>query len=250
MRNEIMKYSYLKWFKGKVKKAIAEYEMIQDGDRIAVGLSGGKDSMVLLHVLSLIRREIPVDYEIHAVYIDMGWPVSVNLLEEFCQESGVSFTRLKTNIAEVVFDVRREKNPCSLCANLRRGALNNAARRIGCNKVALGHHLDDAIETFFMSLFYTGQFRTFSPVTYMDRSGITLIRPLVYHTQRTVENFMKREALPVIENPCPASGKTKREEVKGVVQYLNNLYPEFRKRFLTALKTLDPANLWPPVKNN
>jgi tRNA(Ile)-lysidine synthase TilS/MesJ len=243
--SQILKYSYLKWFKGKVKRAVTDYEMIKDGDRVAVGLSGGKDSMALLHVLQLIRGEIPVAFEVQGLFVDPGWPVEVQVLEEFCRERGIAFTWKKTNIAEVVFDERNEKNPCALCANLRRGALNNAARDIGCNKVALGHHLDDAIETFFMSLFYTGQFRTFSPRTYMDRSELTLIRPLVYHTQRTVQNFVDRENLPVIVNPCPVSGKTKREEIKEVVHHLVGLYPELRTRFLTALQTMDPNNLWP-----
>lgn len=243
-----MKYSYLKWFKGKVKRAITDYEMIKDGDKVAVGLSGGKDSMALLHVLHLIRREVMVNFEVHGLFIDMGWPMDVHVLEDFCRERGLALTWQKTNIAEVVFDERGDKNPCALCANLRRGALNNAARDIGCNKVALGHHLDDAVETFFMSLLYNGQFRTFSPRTYMNRSQITLIRPLVYHTQQTVQTFVERENLPIISNPCPVSGKTKREEIKQVVQQLSELYPDLRTRMLSALQTLDPQNLWPLPK--
>lgn len=243
-----MKYSYLKWFKSKVKRAITDYEMIEDGDKVAVGLSGGKDSMALLHVLHLIRREVKVRFEVYGLFIDMGWPMDVHVLENFCQERGLGFTWHKTNIAEVVFDERSEKNPCALCANLRRGALNNAAREVGCNKVALGHHLDDAVETFFMSLLFNGQFRTFSPRTYMNRSQITLIRPLVYQTQRTVQTFVERENLPVIINPCPVSGKTKREEIKSVVQQLSGLYPDLRNKMLSALQNMDPKNLWPLPK--
>lgn len=243
------KHSYLKWFKARVKRAIKDYGMIKNGDRVVVGLSGGKDSAVLLDVLSQIRREIPVDYELHAVLIHMGWPMDIDTLERFCNERGVPFTCKYTNISEVVFEHRNEKSPCALCANLRRGALNNTVRDLGFNKLALGHHLDDAIETFFMSLFYTGQFKTFSPLTYMDRSEVTLIRPLIYHSGKTVQNFRQRYELPVVKNPCPVAGKTKREEVKGIVNYLGGIYPDLRRSFLTALQSLDLRNLWPPPAN-
>ncbi|SFG25697.1 tRNA(Ile)-lysidine synthase TilS/MesJ [Desulfotomaculum arcticum] len=242
-----MKDSYLKWFKGKVKRAITNYGMIEDGDKIAVGLSGGKDSMALLHVLNLIRREVPVDYRLHAIYVNPGWPVEIDVMERFCQERDVPFTNKITDIGEVVFYDRNEKNPCALCANLRRGAINNTARDLGLNKLALGHHLDDAIETFFMSLIFTGQFRTFSPVTFMDRSGITLIRPMIYLTGQTVETFAGRENLPVVKSLCPVNGETKREEMKSLVSGLSQQYPELRTRFLTAFQTLDSKNLWPPM---
>jgi len=242
-----LKKSYFKWFKGKVKKAITHYNMIEDGDRIAVGLSGGKDSMALLHVLSAIRREVPVDYHLHAIFINPGWPMEVEVMADFCRQSGVPFTNKITDIGEVVFEQRNEKNPCALCANLRRGAINNTARDLELNKLALGHHLDDAIETFFMSLVFTGQFKTFAPVTYMDRSGITMIRPLIYITNKTVETFVQREELPVVKSLCPVNGKTKREEMKELVESLHGRYPELRTRFLTALQTLDLQNLWPPM---
>ena len=242
-----MKNSYLKWFKGKVKRAITSYGMIEDGDRIAVGLSGGKDSMALLHVLNLIRREVPVSYWLHAIYINPGWPVDIDVMESFCHERDVPFTNKITDIGEVVFYQRNEKNPCALCANLRRGAINNTARALGLNKLALGHHLDDAIETFFMSLIFTGQFKTFSPVTFMDRSGITLIRPMINLTGQTVETFVSKENLPVVKSLCPANGETKREDMKNLVSGLNEQYPELRTRFLTAFQTLDPKSLWPPM---
>ncbi len=241
-----MKDGYLKWVKGKVKKAISNYGMITDGDRVAVGLSGGKDSMALLHLLAQIRREIPVHYHLHAIFINPGWPADVDAMKNFCRERGVPFTNKLTNIGEVVFTCRKEKNPCALCANLRRGAINNTARELGLNKLALGHHLDDAIETFFMSLVYNGQLKTFSPVTYMDRSGITLIRPMIYLNGKTVETLVKRLGLPVLKSLCPVDGKTKREEAKEIVAWLSERYPEFRTRFLTALQTLDTNNLWPP----
>ena len=242
-----MKNAYLKWFKGKVKRAITNYGMIDDGDKIAVGLSGGKDSMALLHVLNLIRREVPVNYRLHAIYVNPGWPVEIDVMESFCRERDIPFTNKITDIGEVVFYERKEKNPCALCANLRRGAINNTARDLGLNKLALGHHLDDAIETYFMSLIFTGQFRTFAPVTYMDRSGITLIRPMIYITGQTVETLVKKENLPVVKSLCPANGETKREDMKNLVSSLSGRYPELRTRFLTALQTLDPKNLWPPM---
>lgn len=242
-----MQDSHLKWVKGKVKRAMTNYGMIVDGDRVAVGLSGGKDSMALLHLLHLIRREIPVRYHLHAIFVNPGWPMDVGVMEDFCRRREIPFTNKLTDIGEVVFEHRNEKNPCALCANLRRGAINNTARDLGLNKLALGHHLDDAIETFFMSLIFTGQFRTFSPVTFMDRSGITLIRPLIYLPGKTVETLVQRQEIPVVKSLCPVNGKTKREEMKQLVSTLSERYPELRTRFLTAFQTLDPDNLWPPM---
>lgn len=230
---------------GHVKRAIVDYDMIKNGDRVAVGLSGGKDSTVLLHVLHRIRLSAPVKFDLHGIYVDPGWNMEVNILRELCLSYGVPFYYKPTDIAAVVFDLRQEKNPCSLCANLRRGALNSTARELGCNKVALGHHLDDVVETFFMSLFYTGQLRTFAPVTYLDRSGITMIRPLVYLTEGQVREMIMRRHLPVLENPCPVNKKTKREEIKQVVAGLSRQYPELRFRLLNALQTADLRNLWP-----
>ncbi|KJS13905.1 MAG: ATPase [Peptococcaceae bacterium BRH_c8a] len=239
--------SHLKWVKGKVKRAILNYGMLEDGDRVAVGLSGGKDSMALLHLLYLIRREVPVNYTLHAIYINPGWPAEVEVMDEFCRARDVPFTNKLTDIGEVVFEHHSDKNPCALCANLRRGAINNTARDLGLNKLALGHHLDDAIETFFMSLIFTGQFRTFSPVTFMDRSGITLIRPLIYLTQQTVKTLVQKHGIPVVKSRCPVNGRTKREDMKELVGSLVELFPELKTRFLSALQTLDPQNMWPPM---
>ncbi|MTI86054.1 MAG: tRNA 2-thiocytidine(32) synthetase TtcA [Firmicutes bacterium] len=239
------KHSYLKWFKSRVKRAITDYNMITNGDGVVVGLSGGKDSAVLLDILAKVRQEVPVNYDLHAVLIHMGWQMDIDVLEQFCRERGVPFTCKYTDIGEVVFEYRQDKSPCALCANLRRGALNNTVRDIGFNKLALGHHIDDVIETFFMSLFYTGQFKTFSPLTYMDRSGVTLVRPLIYHSGKTVENFRKRYDLPVVKNPCPVAEDTKRVEMAEIIDYLGGRYPDIRRRFLTALQSLDTQNLWP-----
>ncbi len=242
-----MKDTYLQWFKGKVKKAMTNYSMINDGDRVAVGLSGGKDSMALLQVLYMIRREVPVRYDLHAIFVNPGWPVNVGIMADFCRQRDIPFTNKLTDIGEVVFIERQEKNPCGLCANLRRGAINNMARDLGLNKLALGHHLDDVIETFMMSLIFTGQFKTFAPVTFMDRSNITLIRPMIYLTEQTVETFVERYNLPVVKSLCPVNGKTKREEMVKLMDLLSERYPDIKTRFLTAFQRLDSQNLWPPI---
>ncbi|WP_027718265.1 tRNA 2-thiocytidine biosynthesis TtcA family protein [Desulfovirgula thermocuniculi] len=242
-----MDRKFQRYIISQVKRAVVDYGMIAEGDRVAVGLSGGKDSGVLLHALNIVRRVSPVKFSLHGVFVDPGWEMEVNVLREFCEKEGVPFYYKPTNIAQVVFDIRQEKNPCALCANLRRGALNTTARELGCNKVALGHHLDDAIETFFMSLFYNGQFRTFSPITYLSRSGLTMIRPLIYLTQEQVKEMARQKKIPVLDNPCPVSGKTVRQEMKEFVQELVARYPELHLRFLNAFKTADLRNLWPVV---
>lgn len=239
---------YRKWFLGRVKKAITDFEMIEKGDRVAVGMSGGKDSTTLLHSLHLISRTAPVKFELEAIFIDMGWPMDIPLLKEFCLARGVSLSVVKTDIAEIVFEARKGENPCALCAHLRRGAFHGKALELGCNKVALGHHLDDALETFFMSLCYTGQFRTFSPHTFLDRSGLTMIRPLAYLPMEEIITWVELEKLPAIPNPCPASGHTKREEARALVGDLVKRFPDLKARFLTALQTFDRRNLWPDPK--
>ncbi|MCL6639610.1 MAG: tRNA 2-thiocytidine(32) synthetase TtcA [Firmicutes bacterium] len=236
---------YRKWFLGRVKKAITDFGMIEDGDRVAVGMSGGKDSTSLLHGLSLVRRSAPVKFELESIFIDMGWSMDAPLLEDFCRSRGVILNIVKTDIAEIVFEHRKDQNPCALCAHLRRGAFHDKAKELGCNKVALGHHLDDVIETFFMSLFYTGQLRTFAPATFLDRSGLTMIRPLIYLPSEEIKTWVERENLPAIPNPCPASGETKREEARKLLEELTGRYPELKSRFLTALLTFDRRNLWP-----
>lgn len=239
---------FRKRFLGRVKKAITDFGMIEDGDRVAVGMSGGRDSASLLHALYLAGRSAPVKFGLEAVFIDMGWPVDVHLLGEFCRARGVAFHEVKTEIGEIVFKARKGESPCALCAHLRRGAFHGKALELGCNKVALGHHLDDAIETFFMSLFYTGQLRTFSPYTFLDRSGLTMIRPLIYLPSEDIREWAELEKLPAVPNPCPASGTTKREEVRKLVAELAERYPDLKARFLTALQTFDKRNLWPEIR--
>jgi len=239
-----MKKPYSVFVLPKVKRAVYEHEMIKDGDVIAVGLSGGKDSAALLHLLVHLKRKIPVDFDFKAVFVHMGWPVELSALREFCRGEGIELCVQETEIGRIIFELREEHSPCALCANLRRGALNEAALDLGCNKVALGHHLDDVMETFFMSLFYTGQMRTFQPRTYLDRTGLTVIRPMIYLTRDTIKKLVKEENLPHFENPCPVDGKTKRDEAREIIDYLARYYPNIRGNFLTGLKNLDPRNLW------
>lgn len=236
---------YRKWFLGRVKKAISDFAMIRDGDRVAVGFSGGKDSTSLLHALHLIRRSAPVSFGLEAIFVDMGWPVDIPLLTAFCRAREAELSVVKTDIASIVFEHRRDQSPCAICSHLRRGAFHDRALELGCSRVALGHHLDDVVETFFMSLFYTGQFRTFAPDTYLDRTGLHMIRPLIYLPAGEIKKWAGLEGLPAIPNPCPVSGKTKREEAKELVAELRERCPNLGASFLNALLTFDPSNLWP-----
>lgn len=226
------------------KKAIRDYEMINEGDHLAIGVSGGKDSMVLLFLLNLLKKQTPVKFDFTAVTLDLGQGADWQPLINYCQKENISFHLEKTQINEIVFDVRQEKNPCSLCAKLRRGALHQVALQLSCNKVALGHHLDDATETFLMNLLFAGKLGSFSPSVFLDQTELTLIRPMVYLTQERVLSIAHKGELPIIHNPCPASGETKRQEMRDLVTDLSQDYPQFRERLLTALQNIDFNNLW------
>lgn len=230
-----------------VKKTVARYKMIEEGDRIAVGASGGKDSSSLLYILSALKRHLPYSFSVHAVLVHMGWQIDIALLEKFCKELGIPLHIEKTQIARVVFERKKEKNPCSLCAKLRRGYLHQAALKLGCNKVALGHHLDDALQTFFLNLIYTGNLSTFKPRTYLSKTGLTLIRPMVYLPQKTLLNLHRYHNLPVLENPCPAEDKTKRTDMEQLVNSLAGQYPGLHERFITAMENLKPEDFWYPL---
>ncbi|WXJ87604.1 tRNA-cytidine(32) 2-sulfurtransferase [Moorella humiferrea] len=231
-----VKRTYSKWFLTPVKRASKRYGMITPDDRIAVGASGGKDSSALLYILWLLKNYSFLHFDFRAVFLDMGWQVDTEPLAAFCREHDIPFHVEPAPIRAIVFEHRREEHPCALCSHLRRGALNEAARRLGCNKVALGHHLDDLLETFLMNWFYNGRFATFLPVTVLTRSGLKVIRPLIYLPEATVAGLARAEKLPVLPNPCPAAGKTKRHEVKAIVNLLVERYPYLRERFLTALE--------------
>lgn len=221
----------------RVRKAIEDYDMIADGDRIAVGVSGGKDSLVLLGALSNLSRFYPKKFEVKALTLDMGYNADWSGVKRYCDELGVSYTVKHTNIKEVVFDYRQEENPCSLCSKLRRGALNDLALDEGCNKVALGHHNDDVLETFMLSLLYEGRINCFSPVTYLDRTNLYSIRPLIYVRECDIKSVANRLELPIVKSSCPADGNTKRQEMKEIIKMLDkSVNAGLKKRMFTAIQ--------------
>ena len=221
-----------------VRRAIDDYDMIQDGDKIAVGISGGKDSLTLLYALNSLKIFYPKKFEIHAVTVDLGFNnLNLDAIKDLCKEFGIEYTIVKTDIANIIFEERKETNPCSLCAKMRKGALNDAIKAAGCNKVAYAHHKDDVVETMLMSLIYEGRFHTFSPVTYLDRTEITVIRPLIYMTEADVIGFVNKNNVPVVKSPCPADGYTKREYVKELLRDINKETPGVKSRMFTAITT-------------
>lgn len=220
----------------KARRAAEDYNMIEEGDKIAVGLSGGKDSVTLLQILATMRRFYPKKYEVVAISVDMGLGLDekeVEAVKELCKELDVEYIVEPTHIGEIVFDIRKEANPCSLCANMRRGALNNTAVKHGCNKVALGHHADDLIETLFLSLFYESRISTFSPVTKLERKNITVIRPMIYIREKEIAAFAKDK--PIIHNPCPANKHTKRQYVKDLLKSLEKDNKKIKENVLGAI---------------
>ena len=234
-----------------MRKACEEYSMISDGDKIAVGLSGGKDSLVLLKALSVFRKFSPNKFELFAVTIDMGiGNVDFAPLKEFCEQENVPYHIEHTDIGPVIFDVRKEKNPCSLCSKMRRGALNDVIGKLGCNKLALGHHADDVLETMLLSFIYEGRLSTFAPVSYMDRSGVTLIRPLVYTQEKNISAYAKNENLPVAKSPCPADHETKREYMKSLVKSIQKDIPFAKDRMFSAIVSPERYNLWDQYPKN
>lgn len=221
----------------KVRSAIEQYHMIEEGDRIAVGISGGKDSLTLLYALSRLRQFYPKSFELYAITADMGFDnVNFEEIKALCKELDVIYKVIPTDIAQIVFDIRKESNPCSLCAKLRKGAINTAISELGCNKVAYAHHADDVIETMMLSFIYEGRFHTFSPVTYLDKMQITVIRPLIYMKEADVIGFVNKYHVPVMKSPCPADGHTKREYIKNLVRQLNLENPGVKERMFTAIK--------------
>ena len=210
--------------------------MIQENDKIAVGISGGKDSLTLLYALSCLRKFYPHKFDIVAVTVDLGFDnLNLDGIRKFCKERDVEYHVIKTQIAEVVFHIREESNPCSLCAKMRKGALNDAVKELGCNKVAYAHHKDDIIETMLLSLMFEGRFYAFPPVTHLDRSNLDVIRPLMYVPEVDVIGFKNHYNLPVVKNPCTFDGKTKRQYAKDLLQQLNKDHPGVKNRLFTAI---------------
>ena len=219
-----------------LRAAVDEYGMIEAGDAVAVGVSGGKDSLALLSALAEMRRFYPKKYEVVAITVVMGFEgMDFSPIEEFCKRKNVEYVIERTQIAKIIFDVRRESNPCSLCAKMRRGSLHAAAVAKGCNKVALGHHYDDAVETFMMNLFFEGRLGCFSPVTYLSRVGIKLIRPMLYMPEKEVKAFSQKNELPVTPSPCPADKNTQREEMKQLLHTLEKDNKGLRYRIFGAI---------------
>ena len=214
------------------RSCVDDYSMIQPGDKIAVGVSGGKDSLALLVLLAELRRFYPAPYELQAITLDLGYEdMDFSPIAELCEKINVPYTVKETNIRHVVFDIKQDPNPCSLCSKMRRGALHNKAQELGCNKVALGHHFDDAIETFMLSLIYEGR-----PVTYLSRADLTVVRPLLYIHEKTVTNFVRRQELPIVHNRCAADKNTKREDVKKLLYELEGRYPDLKKHIFGGLQ--------------
>ena len=231
---------------GCIRKADTDFGMIAPGDRIAVGVSGGKDSLLLLYALSLYRKFSGKDFTLQAITLKLGLePFDVSGIEELCRQIDVPYTVLDTEIAHVIFDIRKESNPCALCAKMRRGALNDVLLSLGCNKIALGHHFDDAVETFLMSLLYEGRIGCFEPVTYLSRTGITQIRPMLYVGEQAIAHFAERYELPVVHNVCPADKHTKRQEVKELIVTLQAQYPDLKSKVFGAMQRL-PLPKWGP----
>ena len=198
----------------RVRQAVEDYHMIEEGDRIAVGISGGKDSLTLLLALNEVRKFYPQKFSVYEI----------------------PYTVVETSIAKIVFEDRRENNPCSLCAKMRKGALNDAIKDLGCNKIAYAHHEDDVVETMMLSLFYEGRLHTFSPVTHLDKTGLTVIRPLIYMREAEVIGFVNKYQVPVVKSPCPADGHTKREYIKELLQQIHRENPGVRDRIFTAIQ--------------
>lgn len=220
-----------------MRKAIEEYNMIEENDKIAVCLSGGKDSITLLHAFKSLQRFYPKKFELIAISINPGFEFfDTTLLQNLCDNLEIPLFIEKTHTKEIVFDIRKEKNPCSLCANLRRGAINSIAVREGCNKIALGHNQDDVLETFLLNLFYTGSIGTFSPVSHMDRTGITLIRPLVYTPEKETKRFVKKNNLTVMPKVCPMDGTSKREDMRLMIFSLQKNIPMIRANLFGAIQ--------------
>lgn len=221
----------------KVRKAVDDYHMIAEGDKIAVGISGGKDSLTLLYALSSLRRFYPHPFDLVAVTVDLGFAnLDLTEIKKLCEKLEVPYTVVKTQIGQIVFEQRQENNPCALCAKMRKGALNEAMKQLGCNKIAYAHHMDDVVETMMLSLLYEGRFHTFSPVTYLDDTGLTVIRPLIYMKEADVIGFVRKYKVPVVKSPCPADGHTKREYVKQLLKQLNTENPGVKQRMFTAIQ--------------
>ncbi len=230
---------------GLMRRCAEDYKMVEPGDRIGIGVSGGKDSLALLMLMAELRRHCGFDFYLEAVTVDLGFSMDFSPIQKLCDDLGVPLTIVKTEISKIIFDYRQEKNPCSMCAKMRRGAINQALLDRGLNKLALGHHFDDAVNTFVMNLIYEGRIGCFQPVTDLDRTGIVQIRPMLYIHEKTIEAFAERMELPIVQNRCPVDKRTKREEIKQLVYDLSAKYPDLKERIFGAMQRL-PLTEWEP----
>ena len=238
-----MKHPYNSLYQ-KLGQAIADFQMIQDRDRIGIGLSGGKDSVLMLWLLARLQKIAPVKFDLAAITVDLGFGADFSSLQKFCAELGVPWHLEPTTIGQIVFADGSAQNPCALCAHLRRGTVNNLAKKLNCNKVALAHHANDAVETLLMSMFYTGRITTFKPNTYLSRLDLWVIRPLVYIPEAAIREAAASLHLPIVANPCPANGKTKRQEVKEILAELEEKIPGLFPRLLRSLSNVDSEQMW------
>ena len=234
-------------FTGIIRRCVDDYGMINDGDRIAVGVSGGKDSLLLLRAMKHLQGYYPKKFYLEGITIELGYEgMDFTPVEEMCRQLDIPYTRIKTDIREIVFDVRKEDNPCSLCAKMRRGALNDAIRARDIHKLALGHHFDDAVETFMLSLLYEGRISCFKPVTYMSRSDVWQIRPMVYAGEQRIANLAEALELPIVENPCPMDRTSKRHEIKELLKSMSAQYPDLKSKVFGAMQRL-PLEGWQTI---
>ena len=218
------------------RKAVDDYHMIEDGDKIAIGVSGGKDSLTLLYALVKLQHFYPKKFSVIAVSVDRGYEdFDLKPVKKLCSQLQVEYHIVKTQIREIIFSDSNKGSPCSLCAKMRKGALNEAVKELGCNKVAYAHHMDDVIETMFLSLIYEGRFYTFSPVTFLDKAELTVIRPMIYVSEAEVKGFKNKYQLPIVKNPCPVDGFSKRQYVKDLIRQIQLDNPGAKKRMFTAI---------------
>lgn len=233
-----------------LRRAVEDYQMISEGDRIAVGVSGGKDSMLLLLSLISLQKFYPKKFDLVAITLDMqfgGCPADYSEVSAICDKAGIPYHIKLTEIGAIIFDIRKEQNPCSLCARMRRGVLHDTAKELGCNKLALGHHADDAVETFFLNLFEEGRLGCFSPVTYLSRKDLTMIRPLILLSEDTVISAVERLSIPVVKSKCPADNVTKRQEIKQLIKSLEGDYTSLRKKVIGAMQRASLSD-WSPIE--
>lgn len=218
------------------RKAVDEYQMIEEGDHIAVGISGGKDSLTLLYALHGLKRFYPKKFDLTAITVDLGYEeFDLTPIQELCKELEIPYIIEKSDIYNILFNIRKESNPCSLCAKMRKGALNDAIKKVGCNKIAYAHHKDDIIETMLLSLIFEGRFHSFSPRTYLDRMDLTVIRPIMFVDEMDVIGFQNKYQLPVVKSKCPVDGHTKRQYAKELVRQLNQEHPGAKERMFHAI---------------